>query len=424
MRFFAALLCVIALTLGLSAPAHAAPPAETLLLLSGGKCAGVSLDVEFVKGGACLNGRYYGSATQLPGWSFARSSTKTALDASGVLHTFTSGVPAITNLGLSVEQAATNGVLRSGDLSNAAWTSISATVTGNVGVAPDLTTTAAQIVSSATNGGQYQNVASFVASGSAYTSQGDLKTVSGGPNLIFFAAASSVGAGSVAPTVTINGSTCAFVSASASVSSETVTQLANGWCHVTATFTAAATATTTVAAGAVNSGTTFQAWGMQTEGGPFATSYIPTTSAQAARAADVASIGTPIGATGSFLGWAYGPNDSTASGPRVAGYLAAASAYATASPTNVAIFNSSVGNLSLTVATSPTALMKIAASWSPTGRSLSVNGLAAVSDSAAMPASTGVIIGSQNTGGQFLNSFVQKLVFYPTHQNPQALSSK
>ena len=56
----------------------------------------------------------YGNPTAIPGWSYTGSvsgtgaTVRTAVDAQGVVHSFANGVPRITNLGLLVEQAATN----------------------------------------------------------------------------------------------------------------------------------------------------------------------------------------------------------------------------------------------------------------------------------------------------------------------------
>lgn len=62
------------------------------------------------------------SQSALPGWSFTRTGVATSETSGGGVVSFTSGTPRITDAGLMVEAAATNVILHSRDLTNAAWT--------------------------------------------------------------------------------------------------------------------------------------------------------------------------------------------------------------------------------------------------------------------------------------------------------------
>lgn len=60
-----------------------------------------------------VNGVVYSDLSLIPGWSFTRASSKTALNSAGEVVSFASGVPAITDLGLLVEGTRTNSFLNS-----------------------------------------------------------------------------------------------------------------------------------------------------------------------------------------------------------------------------------------------------------------------------------------------------------------------
>lgn len=87
----------------------------------------------------------------LSGWSFARALAGTAKNASGLLDSFASGAPKITDRGLLVEPERSNRVLYSQDFDNAAWTKyaegtgVTPVVTANAALAPDGTMTADRV---------------------------------------------------------------------------------------------------------------------------------------------------------------------------------------------------------------------------------------------------------------------------------------
>jgi hypothetical protein len=84
------------------------------------------LDLDFATGRYALNSPY--SSTFPSGWSFSRTGAGTALDSSGNVIQFATGVPRITNRGLLVEEGRTNALAHSQDYSNAAWTKLNCTM--------------------------------------------------------------------------------------------------------------------------------------------------------------------------------------------------------------------------------------------------------------------------------------------------------
>jgi hypothetical protein len=264
------------------------------LLRAGGglrsKYAQASVALDFI-------GRFYkfgGTISpSLPG-TFTRASTGTATTSLGNIVSFGSGVPRITDLGLLVEESRTNLALRSGDISNAAWSKLNASVTANAAVAPDGTLTGAKIVEDGTlnQHGVLQTLT--VVSGSAYTQSVFAKA--GERTWLYMTEGNNVTA-----TAWFNLATGALGTVSGTGSpSATITPLGNGWYRCALTFTPIATSANiqvrpTTANGSSSAyqgdgASGLYAWGGQLELGAFSTSYIPTTSASATRAADVSTM--------------------------------------------------------------------------------------------------------------------------------------
>ena len=93
-----------------------------------------------------------------PGASFTRGSAGWSFNRSGVLTQAANNVArfdydpvTLAPLGYLAEPQSTNGLLQSGDQSNASWTASGVTVTGNSSAAPDGTTTMAKLLESAAN---------------------------------------------------------------------------------------------------------------------------------------------------------------------------------------------------------------------------------------------------------------------------------
>ncbi|MGD9768233.1 MAG: hypothetical protein AB7U62_11360, partial [Pseudolabrys sp.] len=235
-------------------------------------------------------------------FTFTRSSTATYLDRAGLLRTAASGVPRFHTIyasgetGLLIEGARTNLFLQSEQFWALPWVVSGASVSGDVAIAPDGSGSADKLVESATNAQHLvgQGV-SFSASSTitlsvmakaAERSSIQLSMWDGANNVL---ARFNLSTGVIAAAAQITAGT------NLSNPVATIATLANGWCLLSLTV---ATATITSLfcqidignpiAGYLGDGSSgVYLWGAQLEVGAFPSSYIPTTSAQVTRAADV-----------------------------------------------------------------------------------------------------------------------------------------
>jgi hypothetical protein len=234
-----------------------------------------SLDMSFTTPGAMPSGV-----------TFTRASTAKYFDVSGTMQTAAANAPrwdynptSHALNGLLIEEARTNLLLYSGDLSNAGgWTpagitSAAPTMTANQTAAPDGTVTAARLVFPAVSaaGGASIDFQQPTMTAVPYTFSVYLKGNAGGEQLYL---------------IVENGT--------ASVFYKLRVTLTTAWQRFTLTTPALTAAAWIFAIGAdlrdatqtsIAAQTIF-AWGAQVEAGAFATSYIPTTTAAVTRAAD------------------------------------------------------------------------------------------------------------------------------------------
>lgn len=242
---------------------------------------GPILNLDFTKG--FLDGRI----------TYSRASIGTYINSVGLVTTALSGVPrfgydptTLVALGLLIEEARTNLILQSADISNAAWStgiSGSGTVsrTGNSVVAPDGTTTATKVTINRSSSADLAKVIQ------AFT--GTAAVYAGG----FYVKADT--AGDIGKTIAIM-----FYDSTTIVGAVSVT-LTSSWQRVSTTGTLKASAACELDIGySGTNGTSstgsvsFDVWGGQAEltttNCPLLTSYIPTTTTTVARSADVVSI--------------------------------------------------------------------------------------------------------------------------------------
>lgn len=251
---------------------------------------GATFGADFTTSQYQLSGAVYSAPTSLPGWTFTRASTGYAETVAGVLVPFASGAPRITDKGLLVEEARTNVATDS----NAMSAGIGNTVTSAAAVAPDGNTVAQRVTKTDATTPRYYNQYTdlTVAAATTYTVSRYFKydgydtVVSLEYNNI-----ASFDLSWVAPfTVAASGITASTPSGC----TNGVVALGNGWYRCWATFTSGAAPTgvnpTYLSRITGASGVTVLTAFGQLEAGAFATSYIPTTTASATRAADVAYV--------------------------------------------------------------------------------------------------------------------------------------
>jgi hypothetical protein len=233
----------------------------------------------------------------------SRASSATFYDSAGIIQTAASGVARsnaflpdsggiMRPIGLQLEEARTNLLLRSEEFDNAGtWGVLNVTVTANTQLAPNGTTSAETLTDvngvTSANVGCFQSVAladittyamsCYVKAGTKTTCRVGIRDKAGANILANFnlsAVSTTVG----------------------NALSSTIQDVGNGWYRCTAICASATGATSprglvfidTASYTADGTGT-IHVWGAQLEAGAFPTSYIATTSATVTRAADVST---------------------------------------------------------------------------------------------------------------------------------------
>lgn len=370
---------------------------------------GASLILDFTNGGA-LDSRI----------TFTRASTGTYYDSTGVLQSdaindprFDYNPTTLAPLGLLIEEQRTNLLLHSEQFNNAGWIKF-----GTTSVAADTTTSP--------NGGVNADRVTFGASSGMY------QAVASTPTTTY------------AISIWIRADSAQSVSLISNTDLSEVTTLAvsvtTSWQRVTLQKTTTTGTTVNLQLTTAGSGATVYLWGAQLEAGAFATSYIPTTTAAATRAADVASItgtnfsswynvnqGTMYASIGSapvnnLAQFAWELNDNLGGGlgrifTRRAASSVVAMAVISGGVTQLDIFNPTVVPASATY--------KVACAFQTNNFALSLNGATVVTSSSGTSISTisALFIGQNNASTQSVNGYIRFIAYYPRRLSNAELQS-
>ena len=343
--------------------------------------------------------------------SCTRASTGYAQTSAGTLTSFAANQLRITDLGLLVEDTRTNICKHSQQLTGASWDYISSvTVSDNVIAAPDGTSTAGKI-SETNNNDEHALYNSIVgASTGLYTCSVYMKA--GERNFGCLSIGTDTDAIGIVANLTTGAVTIETAGGSPTNVSYSCQLLGNGWCRLIVTrdcpagsiyFVCAVSnsATPSVWSGSAlpsylgTTGSGIYVWGAQCELGAFASSYIPTTSASATRAADVVTaaagnaLGSAIrGASGSVVGFVGKSIGGPAQHISFMRFPGAAYLYVI-DTASVGFFDDTAGGgitkggLDLTGGN-----FKIGAAWDSSGRSVAAKGNSDTSATALTPANS------------------------------------
>lgn len=367
-----------------------------------------------------------------------RASVRTIYDHLGLVKTIPANAPGFhhdpatgESLGLIQERSSTNLLLRSEEISNAAWTKTSASVSADSTTAPDGAITADTLTASGAGGNANQAITITVAQSIALSvfvkplaSNYIWFQVGDGTNTVdcwFNISAGTVGAHSA------GASTCTYASA-------TIRALPNGWYRCILTVNTATSTGFTVKIGPAAADNTAPAnadsaylWGAQAEafGTRAATSYIPTTSATVTRAVESAAItlaSSWFNATEGTIFVECATNETPVADSNFAVVLwdgttsNALSLYkVTGNTTQFLVQSGGVTQASGGSATAwnSTAVHRMALAYKANDFAFSSDGAAVVTDtSGTVPAVTTMQIGRRTTT-EVLNGCIRRLIYFP-----------
>lgn len=252
---------------------------------------------DFIANQAIWNSASIGALANTPNWTFTRASTGYAQTSGGVLVPFASGELRRTDKGVLIEGAGTNLCLQSQTFDNASWSKFEATVTANAASAPDGTLTADKIIADLASATLSNvNQSPTLTDSTDYT--GSVYAKAGEWSWCFIVMRSKDSATETAAYFDLSNG---VVGTAGSGITATITAMGNGWYRCSAKKNAGTGATaprfrmggttadnTIAPTGDGTSG--IYVWGAQLEAAAFPSSYIPTTTASATRAADSLSI--------------------------------------------------------------------------------------------------------------------------------------
>jgi len=381
-----------------------------------------------------------------PNITFTRASDATFFDADGVLQTAGTNVPRFdhdpatgASRGILIEEARTNLFERSAEFDNAYWTKQDATITANSVASPNGQTVADTLVENSgavTNPRVYRDVT--ISTAGAFTLSCFVKAAGRDRCRLMF----SGGAGTAWTSTRIANF---LLTGSGSISSTsgtgvtaTIASVGSDWyrCTISATSDSNGTARNsiyvldgTASESYTGDGTSgLYIWGAQLEAGAFATSYIPTTTATATRAADSAVV-TPIS---SFYNQAEGTLFAEGSAAGTTAFGALFSVDDTTADEriqirrdpntaqrylNVVVTDNNVSQATLNTApatwATDTEVKRVALAVKADDLAVSMNGATALTDtSATLPTVTRMLIGDGVNSAR-ANGHIRKVAYWP-----------
>lgn len=372
--------------------------------------------------------------------TFTRASTGGVFDKNGLYTTVAANLPrfdydpvTLQPKGILIEESRTNLVKDSAfSKTVAGWFRSPGIVDGELGVAPDGTTTAA-LISSTPGVNSFLSQVSTITVGTTNTFSLYCKPNGSSPMSLFFEFGSGTGG-----TVQFNVVSRTF--SGGSPTSTSYTEVGNGWVRLSITVPSAKLAFYIAAYGpagdTVHSG---YIWGFQAEAGTFASSLIPTTTTQATRAADLAIVTISswynkdsFSVYSEFDTGGYGAGNTNAAfwfrDTTNAAYDLLTTRRADAGQITTVYADSTGtvrGRVTSVQAYAAGQIVKAAFALELGYLAESVNGQALVQDSAAnvtnLPSPDYLVLGSTGNNQQFLNGHLRVLKYYPLKLSPEAL---
>ena len=259
----------------------------------------MSISQNFPDEGPTLSLNFASSKTLDPRITFTRASTGTYTDDNGLVVIAPTDTPRFDHnpatgesLGLLVEEARTNLLLRSEEFDNAYWSPSGSSITANNTTAPNGTITADLLIENSASSTHLVSVGGKMLSGTTYTYSVYAKAA--GRDWLIMSPGSTWGYG----WFNINNGTLGTLVDGGSNPTAAINAVGNGWYRCSITLTAVANAGIQFLMVPSNGTVTYTGngtsgiylWGAQLEAGAFPTSYIPTTTATATRSADNVSV--------------------------------------------------------------------------------------------------------------------------------------
>lgn len=238
-------------------------------------------------------------------FSHARAGTATYWDADGILRTAPADTPRFDYdpatrqpRGLLIEESRSNLCLWSEDFTNVAWVKSGPSVVAQAALAPNGNLTASKLVESTNTGSHIlQQSITGITSGQTYGMSVFAKAGERTRFNLFLNSAAFNAGGNITATFDVSAGKVTNVANQTASTFWSITPVGNGWyrCILGAAAIAAGSAILRLYLADASGNPVYQGdgvsglyfWGAQLERGPFATSYIPTTSAPATRPADV-----------------------------------------------------------------------------------------------------------------------------------------